>query len=73
MSLRKSKPLAQEEKKWKGKVIKQMNGGDRANFSGNKCKRGSHTSNRSKNMDCFNYGKPGHFARDCTKSKVLFD
>ena len=50
-----------------------MNGGDRANFSGNKRKGGSRVGNRSKNMDCFNYGKPGHFARDCTESKVLFD
>ena len=24
-------------------------------------------------MNCFNYGKPGHFARDCTKPKVIYD
>ena len=24
-------------------------------------------------MNCFNCGKPGQFARDCTKSKVIYD
>jgi hypothetical protein len=24
-------------------------------------------------MNCFNSGKPGHFARDCTKPKVMFN
>ena len=24
-------------------------------------------------MNCFNYGKSGHFAHDCTESKVLYD
>ena len=24
-------------------------------------------------MNCFNYGKSGHFARDCTKPKVIYD
>ena len=24
-------------------------------------------------MNCFNYGKPDHFARDCTEPKVIYD
>ena len=24
-------------------------------------------------MNCFNYGKSGHFARDCTEPKVIYD
>ena len=27
---------------------------------------------KSRNKNCFNYGKHGHFARDCTEPKVLF-
>ena len=28
---------------------------------------------KSKNKNCFNCDKLGHFTRDCTKSKVMFD
>ena len=24
-------------------------------------------------MNCFNYGKPSHFAHDCTEPKVIYD
>ena len=60
-------------KKWKGKVRKQRKGGHKPNFNGNKRKCGRLTRNKSKNMNCFNCGKPGHFGRDCIESKVLYD
>ena len=28
---------------------------------------------QSRDINCFNYGKLGHFARDCTKPKVIYD
>ena len=61
------------QKKWKGKVIKQRKGGNKANFIRNKHKRGRRACNKSKNMNSFNCGKPSHFAHDCTESKVLYD
>ena len=59
--------------KWKGKVIKQRKREDKANYNGNQRKHGRHAGNKSKNMNCFNCGKPGHFAHDYTESKVLYD
>ena len=61
------------QNKWKGKEMKQMKGGDKANFSRNKCKGKRRACNKSKKMNCFNCGKHGHFAHDCTESKVLYD
>ena len=55
-----------------GKGI-QGKGENEANYSGQKRKRGKRASKISKNKNCFNYGKPGHFARDCTESKVMFN
>ena len=60
------------QKKWKGRVIKQRKGGDKANFSRNKHKCGRYVGNNIKSMNYFNCGKPGHFTRDCTESKVLY-
>ena len=56
------------QKKWKGKVIKQRKGENKGNFSNNKHKHKRHACNESKNMNCFNYGKPSHFAQDCIES-----
>ena len=60
-------------KKWKGKGFKPRKGGNKTNLSGNKCKHGKRIRKQSRNMNCFNYGKLGHFARDCTKPKVIYD
>ena len=60
-------------KKWKGKVIKQRKGGNKVNFNKNKHKHRRHADNKSKNMNCFNYRKAGHFALDYIESKVLYD
>ena len=70
MSPRKLEPPAQNERNGKGKVINQRKGGDKANFNGNKRKRKRRVGNKSKNMNYFNYGKPGHFARDCIEPKT---
>ena len=53
-------------------VIKQRKEGNKANFSRNKRKRGRRACNKNKNINFFNFGKPNHFARDCTESEVLY-
>ena len=60
-------------KKWKGKGFKPRKGGNKTNLSGNKRKRGKCIGKQSRNMNCFNYGKLGHFAHDCTEPKVIYD
>ena len=60
-------------KKWKGKGFKYRKGGNRTNLSGNKCKRGKRARKQSRNMNCFNCRKSDHFARDCTKPKVIYN
>ena len=42
----------------------QGKGGSEASYSGQKHKRDKRTGKRSKNKNCFNCGKSGHFARD---------
>ena len=59
------------QKKWKGKGFKPRKGGNKTNLSGNKCKRGKRVGKQNRNMNCFNCGKPDHFARDCTEPKVI--
>ena len=53
--------------------LKKRNGGNKSNLCGNKCKGERRASNKNKNMNCFNYGKLDHFARDCTELKVMYD
>ena len=63
---KKNGAFGSRRKKWKGKVIKQRKGGNKVNFIRNKRKHGRCACNKSKNMNCFNCGKLGHFAHDCT-------
>ena len=60
-------------KKWKGKGFKLRKEGNNTNLSGNKRKCEKRARKQSRNMNCFNCGKPGHFAPDCSKLKVIYD
>ena len=60
-------------KKGKSKGSTYGKRGIEASSSGHKRKRGKRGSKKDKNMNCFNCGKPGHFAHDSTKSKVMFN
>jgi hypothetical protein len=60
-------------KKGKGKSPKYDKRGIEASSCGHKCKCGKHNNKKDKNINCFNCGKPGHFARDYTEPKVMFN
>ena len=59
-------------KRWKGKGFKPRKGENKTNLSGNKRKRRKRARKQIRNMNFFNCGKPGHFAHDCTKPKVIY-
>jgi hypothetical protein len=60
-------------KRSKAKSPKYDKRGMEASSSGHKRKHGKRCGKKDKNMICFNCGKPGHFARNCTKPKVMFN
>ena len=60
-------------KKWKGKCFKPRKGGNKTILSENKLKHGKRVGKQNKNMNYFNYGKPGHFVFDCIEQKVKCD
>jgi hypothetical protein len=60
-------------KKVKGKGPKYGKRGIEASNSGHKSKCEKRDGKKGKNINCFNCGKPGHFARDYTEAKVMFN
>jgi len=60
-------------KKKKGKGHKYGNKGIKASSSGHKRKHEKRGGKKSRNINCFNYGKPGHFTHNCTEPKVMFN
>jgi len=60
-------------KKGNGKGPKYGKIGIEASSNGHKRKRGKHGDKKENNMNCFNYGEPGHFACDCTEPEVMFN
>jgi hypothetical protein len=60
-------------KKGQAKGPKYGKRGIKASSSGHKRKYGKHNGKKDKNINCFNCGKPGHFACDYTKPKVMFN
>jgi hypothetical protein len=60
-------------KKGKAKGLKYGKREIKASSSGYKRKCGKHGGKKDKNMNCFNCGKPCHFARNCTEPKVMFN
>ena len=60
-------------KKVKGNGPKYGKRGIKASNSRHKRKCEKHDDKKGKDMNCFNCGKPGHFAHDCIKAKIMFN
>ena len=73
LCLKKMSLQALDKKKWKDKVIKHIYVTKPNSTKKKKPNRGRHVDDKSNNMNCFNCGKFGHFARDCIDSKILYD
>ena len=58
--------------KSKAKGPKYGKRGIKASNSRHKRKCEKHDDKKGKDMNCFNCGKPSHFACDCTEPKIMF-